>query len=182
MTNHKEDILTDHDYDGIKEHDNPLPGWWLFTFFATIIFGFHYWLYFTFGGAPTQIEEANKDMAEYRQMQKKAEPPAGEPLNAGQADAQAAKAIFSAKCAVCHGPELQGSIGPNLTDQYWIHGQGKPEDILTVIRAGVPDKGMPAWEGQLSGEELKQVALYVASAKGSNPPNPKPPQGNKVGN
>ena len=90
--------------------------------------------------------------------------------------------VFATKCAPCHGPQLQGSIGPNLTDDFWIHGKGTAAEIAQIVRQGVPDKGMPAWEALLKPEEIQQVAVYVAAAKGSNPPNPKPPQGNKVGN
>ena len=89
-------------------------------------------------------------------------------------------ALFE-KCAACHGPQLQGLIGPNLTDEYWIHGKGTLSDIAGVIRTGAVEKGMPSWDGQLQNEEIRALAVFVASQIGSNPANPKPPQGEKIG-
>ena len=184
-TNENEPVVLDHDYDGIKEYDNPLPTWWLITFFATIIFGFHYWLDSEFPGRQTQLQEVQKDLATLKLKQEKSSGPneseeafkafASSPENIGNG-----KAVFSAKCAPCHGPEGQGTIGPNLTDDYWIHGKGTHVDIAAVIKTGVPDKGMPPWEGQLSAQELKQVTVFVASLGGTNSANPKPPQGQKA--
>ena len=92
------------------------------------------------------------------------------------------KKVFSAKCAVCHGENLQGLIGPNLTDEYWLHGKGMLADIEKTVREGIADKGMPTWEGQLKPEELQAVVVFVASKQGSHPANAKAPQGEKVAN
>lgn len=176
-----------HEYDGIQEYDNPLPMWWLATFFGTIIFGFLYWIHYTTGAGPTLKQELGDDMAQVQQLQAKNAPKneSDEDLQklaaAGGADAKG-KEVFDAKCAVCHGMKLEGTIGPNLTDEYWIHGQGSLADIAKVVRVGVLDKGMPAWDTQLKPDEIQAVTVYVANAKGANPPNAKAPQGNKVGN
>ena len=89
---------------------------------------------------------------------------------------QAGAGLYAAVCAACHGDQGQGLIGPNLTDAYWIHG-GAPEDVYRVIHEGVPANGMPAWEGMLSQEEQAQAMAFVLSLQGTNPPNPKEPQG-----
>jgi cytochrome c oxidase cbb3-type subunit 3 len=90
--------------------------------------------------------------------------------------------VFGSKCAACHGADLQGIIGPNLTDEYWIHGKGTLTDIALVVRSGVLDKGMPSWKEQLKTDEVQAVVVFVASRRGSHPANPKAPQGDKVGN
>jgi cytochrome c oxidase cbb3-type subunit 3 len=187
MNNENEDaaLVPKHEYDGIHELDNPLPTWWLITFFATIIFAFHYWLHYTVGGGQTQKEELKQDLSMVEATQAKFAPKldsaeawvglAGDPKLV-----EAGHKVFSEKCAACHGPQAQGLIGPNLTDEYWLHGHGTLVDIAGVVRKGVLDKGMPTWEGVLSENELKAVVVFVASTAGSNPPNPKPAQGEKV--
>ncbi|MGZ3749173.1 MAG: c-type cytochrome, partial [Pseudobdellovibrionaceae bacterium] len=89
-------------------------------------------------------------------------------------------ATFSTKCVSCHGPQLGGLIGPNLTDNFWIHGKGTRMDIVKIIRSGVPEKGMPPWESLLSKDEVYGLAAYIISKKGSNPANPKAPQGVEI--
>ena len=86
------------------------------------------------------------------------------------------KAIYAKSCATCHGAEGQGNVGPNLTDNYWIHG-GTINDVFLTIKQGVPQKGMIPWEKQLTPLQIQQVASYIISLKGTNPPNPKEPQG-----
>lgn len=187
MENENEKLVSDHDYDGIQEYDNPLPFWWLVVFFGTIIFGFHYWLHYTVGGGQTQLAELKHEMQEISALQAKSpgvadsEETFAKLLN-DQSVLNEGQAVFAAKCAVCHGPELQGLIGPNLTDDYWIHGKGKMVDIAKVVRTGVADKGMPGWEGQLPPEEVLDVIAFVKSKHGSNPKNPKAPQGDKIEN
>lgn len=188
MSNNDEKMLTDHEYDGIKEFDYPLPDWWLFTFLATIMFGFFYFIHYELSDGQSIAQELKADMTAIESIKKSA-PSAGDSedelqkLLASAASVEEGRAIFGAKCAACHGPQLQGLIGPNLVDDFWIHGKGKLADIVSVIRKGVLDKGMPSWEGQLKDNEIKAVTVFVASQKGSNPPNPKAPQGEKgVGN
>lgn len=189
MSNDKDkDLLIEgHDYDGIMELDHPLPDWWMITFFITIIFSFFYWIHFEFGGGQTIEQELKADMAKleqrHNQSHKHKTPESNSDLLALAADPSAlegGKAVYAAKCAVCHANELQGSIGPNLTDDYWLHGKGTPQEIAGLIRLGVLDKGMPAWEGQLKDAEIRKVAVYIFKQYGTNPPNPKAPQGDKI--
>ena len=88
--------------------------------------------------------------------------------------------IYSARCASCHGDKGQGIIGPNLTDDYWIHGDGSIPAILKVMNEGVPDKGMPPWKGVIPAELEDDVAAYVYSIYGTNPPGAKAPQGELI--
>lgn len=176
--------LLDRDYDGIQEFDNPLPNWWLVTFFATIIFSFIYYIHYEFGGGPTLAEELEEKMKTIAATQK------SNLKEDNESDLLAllekpdvienGKKIYTEKCAMCHGPEGQGLVGPNLTDRFWIQGQGKIIEIAKVIRAGVPEKGMPAWETQLRPEDLQSVAVRVFLLKGTQPQNPKAPQGVEI--
>jgi cytochrome c oxidase cbb3-type subunit 3 len=185
MKNENEPLLKDHEYDGIRELDNPLPMWWLLIFFGTIIFAFHYWLHYTVGGGQTLKEELKQNLSAIESIQAKFAPKLdSEEAWAGLAGdptlIAAGRAVFAEKCAACHGAQAQGLIGPNLTDEYWLHGKGTLVDIAGVVRKGVLDKGMPTWEGVLAEKDLKAVVVFVASTAGSNPPGPKPPQGEKV--
>lgn len=176
-----------HEYDGIKEYDNPLPMWWLWTFFGTIIFAFIYYIHYEITGAPGIAAEYAAEVAEV-EAQKVANAPSAESeteesLSAAMASPDVVKlgeATFNRVCAACHGPHLQGLIGPNLTDKYWIHGQGTRVDIIKVVREGVNDKGMPPWGGVLKPDEQYAVVAYILSKKGSNPAGAKEPQGNKI--
>jgi cytochrome c oxidase cbb3-type subunit 3 len=185
MSDENDIPLTEHQYDGIQEFDNPLPNWWLWTFLLAIIFSFHYWIHYELGGGPGQNEELKADLAQIETLKKNSPQPSDKEeelallLNSDQAISEG-RAVFSSKCAACHGPQLQGLIGPNLTDEYWIHGQGKLTDIVGVIRKGVLDKGMPPWEGLLKEGEVKAVAAFIKKQSGTNPPNPKSPQGEKI--
>ena len=179
-----ENNLLDHNYDGIQEYDNPLPNWWLVTFYATIIFGFLYWVHYEFGGAATQAKELAVAMEEIEKAKASsdssavAEAPHGGPATPDEL--KEGRVVYAQKCGPCHGDQGQGVIGPNLTDNFWINGKGTEAEIRKVVAKGVGDKGMPAWEALLSREELQDVVLYVVSLKGSNPPNPKAPQGTEV--
>jgi cytochrome c oxidase cbb3-type subunit 3 len=181
----KELELPGHSYDGIEELDNPLPGWWLWTFLFTIIFAFHYFIHYELGGGPSLKQELASAMNE---LEKNAvhEP---EPTETEEALAIAMSGhdmvrkgaeVYSSKCLACHGANLQGQVGPNLTDKFWIHGQGSRTDIVKVVRAGVPDKGMPNWGQIISKEDVYAVSAFILSKKDSNPPNPKAPQGQPV--
>jgi cytochrome c oxidase cbb3-type subunit III len=195
------DELLDHEYDGIREYDNPLPRWWLGLFYATIVFAAIYVPYYLFGFGPTEAQMYQQELAEARQLYPQqaamatapaapaapgapaaAAPAAGpagiaDPSVVGNAQAIAAgAAVFKANCTPCHGEHGQGIIGPNLTDNFWLHGN-RFEDIVHTIYNGVPDKGMISWKSTLNPQKINEVAAYVMSIHGSNPPNPKPPQG-----
>ncbi|MGB5107353.1 MAG: cbb3-type cytochrome c oxidase N-terminal domain-containing protein [Candidatus Zixiibacteriota bacterium] len=95
------------------------------------------------------------------------------------AEVASGAAIFKQRCVQCHGAFGEGGIGPNLTDQYWLHGAGM-NNVVKTVKFGVPAKGMIAWRGFITQEEILKVASYVLTLQGTNPPNPKAPQGNKV--
>ncbi|MEP0365360.1 MAG: cbb3-type cytochrome c oxidase N-terminal domain-containing protein [Cyclobacteriaceae bacterium] len=180
----EETVMTDHAYDGIKELDNRLPPWWLYSFYATIIFGVIYILnYHVFKTAPLQEEEY---IAEMKQAEVEVETYLASLDNLidensvtfveDDAELLGGKEIFISKCAACHGQQGEGGVGPNLTDQYWIHG-GDVKSIFKTIKYGVPSKGMISWQSQLSPKEMQQVSSFIYTMEGTNPPNGKEPQG-----
>ena len=181
MSNEK-DELTGHSYDGIEEYDNPLPLWWVVIFIGTVIFSFHYWLHYEIGGGPTLNDELKIEMAKIEKLSGGVNSPTESEdelvrlLTSNQALAQG-KAVYESKCAACHGGELQGLIGPNLVDEYWLHGMGKLTEISQVVKKGVLDKGMPGWESMMKPTEISSVVAFIAKNRGSNPQNPKAPQG-----
>jgi cytochrome c oxidase cbb3-type subunit 3 len=175
--------LLQHNYDGIQEFDNPLPRWWVWIFWATIVFSLLYWI--DVGGflrGPGRIPDYERTMAEAAKKFPAAVGADASILAALAKDPAAlalGKSVFGTNCAVCHRPDAGGNIGPNLTDDYWLHG-GTITEINHTINTGVLDKGMPNWGKMLSPQQVNAVTVYVASLHGSNPPNPKAPQGVKV--
>ena len=179
-------LIRGHKYDGIREYDNPMPGWWTAIFLITIAFapiyvlGVHVFDWIDDYG--DDLAEAQADLAQIREAYATSGPAfktdegALREYAADAEFAEAGAATFEAICAACHGNVGQGLIGPNLTDDYWIHG-GSPTDVYRVISEGVPAQGMPAWDGQLSEEEQAQAMAYVLSLRGTNPPGAKEPQG-----
>lgn len=178
--------IKNHEYDGITEYDNPLPNWWLMTFFGTIIFGFIYFLHYELGGGMTQEQELSAALEKIKVLEKnhlQAESETVADVEQMLVDPKFIEngaQIYANNCQACHGNELQGMIGPNLADNYWIHGKGEGKDILTVVQKGILDKGMPAWSAVLGNSEMIAVSAFVLSKKGSNPANPKAPQGELV--
>ena len=186
MARRDDDRLVGHAYDGIQEYDNPLPGWWVWIFVATIVFSAAYGAYYQLGPGPSEVAEYEAEARIAREraaaLAAKAGVQSDETIAAGARDAGAmakAKETFVARCAVCHGPQGQGLIGPNLTDDYWLHG-GRPTEILKIISDGVVEKGMIPWKDMLSPPEIRALAAYIGTLRGSNPPSPKPPQGDRV--
>jgi cytochrome c oxidase cbb3-type subunit 3 len=185
MADQEQDRLLDHSYDGIQEYDNPMPRWWVIIFWATIVFAILYALNVPWvGKGPGRIAEYNADMLKAQATRAAAEPAGGptpEALAALAADPAAiasGKEIFTTYCAACHRPDGGGQIGPNLTDDSWIHG-GALIEIRTTINNGVLAKGMPEWGKVLKPDQVSSAAAYVKSLAGTNPPNPKPPEGIK---
>lgn len=173
----------EHYYDGIVEKNNPLPRWWLYLFYLTMLFAAVYYGYYQLGGGPTLRQEYEANMKAHDALgggEKATTALPAEQLEALAKDPkalEAGKQIFATRCVVCHGPQGQGMIGPNLTDNFWIHGDGKMPGILKVVQEGVVAKGMPPWTPILNNQEIQQVAAFVRSIRGTKPPNPKAPQG-----
>jgi len=173
---------TGHDYDGIREHDNVLPNWWLATLFLTIAFGFGYWAYDQSLGGPTSRQQYEAEIDAAAKAARERAKAKGEvtddllvQLSQAPATVAAGAATFKQTCAACHGAEGQGLIGPNLTDRFWLHG-GKPTQILNTVSNGVVSKGMAAWEPSLGPDRVQEVVAYVLTLKGRNVPG-KEPQG-----
>ena len=182
------DELLEHDYDGIREYDNDLPLWWVNIFWITTIFGIGYAIYVHTGMAETDHDRLARQLAELKavteqtQQQESSQVTEKSLLSLTQ-DAAVVKVgqeVYDAKCAVCHGAEGQGLIGPNLTDEYWIHGGGTLIGIRHIVLEGVVEKGMLAWKGQLKPKEIDAVTAYIWTLQGSKPPSPKAPEGEKV--
>lgn len=182
----EETILLDHNYDGIRELDNHLPPWWKWLFYITIIWSAVYLLaYHVFDTLPLSEEEYRTEMA-LAEQQKQARLATMDVIideNTVEATTDAGslskgKQIFNMNCAACHKEDGGGSIGPNLTDEYWIHG-GDIKDIFKVVKYGIPEKGMISWQNQLSPEQIRDVSSYILTMQGSNPPGAKAPEGER---
>lgn len=173
-----------HDYDGIRELDNRLPGWWVYGFVFCIIFAAGYlWRYHVAHSAPLSQEELTialeKAEIEKEAYLKKAANNIDEntvKLLNDPADLAAGKQIFTTVCAACHVADGGGLVGPNLTDDYWLHG-GSLKDIFKTIKYGVQEKGMKSWKDDYSPKQIAQLASYVKSLRGTKPAKPKEPQG-----
>lgn len=180
----EDSVMLDHDYDGIKELDNNLPPWWVYMFYATIIFSVVYIVRFHITGSgqlshEEYMAEMDAAVAEKAEMMANATESITEDNVVFLVDAptiEKGAAIFQGNCATCHGQLGEGGAGPNLTDEYWIHG-GSINSIFKTIKYGVPAKGMIAWQSQFSPKQMQQVASYIKTLKGTNPPNGKAPQG-----
>jgi cytochrome c oxidase cbb3-type subunit 3 len=175
--------LLDHEYDGIREYDNPLPRWWVWIFAGSFWFSVAYYFHYHVSHNGQSVSaEYEADMQEARELQAKAslaQPVSEASLGQLMTDAalmKDAQALYGLRCAPCHGARAEGVIGPNLTDSAWIHGQGALTDIYAVIDQGVLAKGMPAWGKQLSPIEVRKLAAYVGTQRGKAVPG-KAPEG-----
>lgn len=181
----EEKISLGHDYDGIGELDNPTPPWWQWGFIVSVIFSVIYlYTHLVSHSAPNQFQElafANQEAAEKQQLF--LETSAGKVDEntvvylSDPTDLTEGKSIFTSVCAACHGVDGGGSVGPNLTDDYWLHG-GSIKDIFKTIKYGVPEKGMKSWKDDYSPKKIAQIASYIHSIHGTKPATPKEPQGN----
>lgn len=182
----EKDIMLEHEFDGITELDNPTPSWFMYLFYASIVIAVGYMFnYHVFDWGKLQEEEYAVEMEEAK-LSKKAflaksanlidentvkESTNGAVISSGQV-------IYNANCVACHGDKGQGLVGPNLADEYWLHG-GKINDIFKTIKYGVPEKGMIAWGKSLSPKQISEVSNFIKSLKGTNPAGAKEPQGDK---
>ena len=177
-------IDTGHDYDGIRELDNRLPPWWLYGFYISILFaGIYFWRYHVSHTAPSSTEELQIAMNEAEAQKalylKKSANNVDEntiKVLTAAADIEGGQKVFTQNCAACHGKAGEGIVGPNLTDDYWLHG-GSIKDVFKTIKYGWPEKGMRSWKDDLSPMQMAQVASYIKTIHGTNPPNAKPQQG-----
>lgn len=179
----EEEILLDHNYDGIKELDNHLPPWWKGLFYITVIYAVVYLLIFhVFETRPLQAEQYELEMAAAQDRLNMLPQPEVDfdetsvTLSEEPADLLKGKEIFERSCATCHKADGGGLAGPNLTDQYWKHGGGI-KNIYATVKNGVPNTAMISWEQALNPVMIRQVASYVISLEGSNPPGAKGPEG-----
>lgn len=175
-----------HEYDGIREYDNRLPNWWLYTLFGSIVFAAFYWVYYQqlgIGDSPYEAYAAEMQ-ADREAKEKKAaamQPVTPELLTEMSRDTAAVatgKQAYEQMCAACHGPTGGGLIGPNLTDEFWLHG-ASPDAIYGVVRDGVLDKGMPAWGASLGEEKVRATVAYLLTLKNTKVAGGKEPQGER---
>jgi cytochrome c oxidase cbb3-type subunit III len=177
-------LIPDHGYDGIRELDNAAPPWIVWLFFGSIIFAIFYLVnYHVFKQAPLQAEEYQGEL-QLAEAKLKDQSPKNEKVLTQLSDKtslEAGKLLFTQRtCISCHGSLGEGNaVGPNLTDEYWIHGN-KFENIIIIIKEGFLQKGMPSFSAQIPEEDIAKLASYVLSLQGSNPPNAKAPQGEKT--
>jgi cytochrome c oxidase cbb3-type subunit 3 len=177
------ELLLDHDYDGIRELDSKVPPWFLWLFYLTIAFAVIYMLdYHVFSSSPLQDEEYQLQVQQ-AEIERAALINSGAFLNEESVTLltdptalDAGKQIFNANCVACHAADGGGLVGPNLTDDYWIHGGGI-KNIFKIVKYGVVAKGMISWQSQLSPKQMQDVSSYIVSLHGIAPANPKQPEG-----
>lgn len=179
------DIDMGHDYDGIRELDNRLPPWWLWGFYICIIVSVIYlWRFHVSHTGPSSIQELQIAMQEAEEQRAVFLGKAKNNVNENTvtqltdaSDLDAGKKVFTTTCAACHAVDGGGNaVGPNLTDDYWLHG-GSVKDIFKTITYGWPDKGMKSWKDDYSPLQIQQITSYVMSLHGTKPATPKEPQG-----
>ena len=179
----EQEIMFDHDFDGIKELDSKIPPWFSWLFILTIIFGVYYMLdYHVFATGKLSHEEYQQEMS-IAAAEKEALIKSGAFVNeetvtllTDAADLQTGKEIYDLNCIACHAANGGGIVGPNLTDKYWIHGGGI-KNVFKTIKYGIVEKGMISWQTQLNPNQMQDVASYVLSLQGTKPAAPKPPEG-----
>ncbi|HVY70838.1 MAG TPA: cbb3-type cytochrome c oxidase N-terminal domain-containing protein [Verrucomicrobiae bacterium] len=180
--NHQDDpLLLDHDADGIRELDNNLPRWWVWLFYLTIIYSVIYMGYYhVVGAGDLQVAEYTKEARRGEQVKNAALGKFEATLGTLQPSKDPAvlasgQQVFTTYCAPCHRADGGGLVGPNLCDDFWIHGSNFVDNLTTILN-GVPAKGMLTWKGVLKPAEIHAVGSYIYTMRGTHPPNPKPPE------
>ncbi|WP_339840141.1 cbb3-type cytochrome c oxidase N-terminal domain-containing protein [uncultured Maribacter sp.] len=178
------EIILDHNYDGIRELDNNLPPWWVYLFYASVVFAVVYLVRFHIFNDYTQDQEYEQEVAaaqleieEYKKTAKGLVDANTVELLTDASDLNAGKTIFESNCVACHMADGGGGIGPNLTDQNWILGGGIKNVFHTISEGGRDGKGMIAWKQSLKPLEIAQVASYVLTFEGTTAANPKAAEG-----
>lgn len=166
-THHDDDELRPHSYDGIQEYDKRLPNWWLFTLYGAIIFAAGYWAYYQWTGhMEPGYARVERKLGEFQRnaMNSGAAPTDLQLWNmsADPSVVSAGEKIYKTNCVACHGADLKGGIGQDLTDNAWVHG-GKPVNIYDTVMKGVADKGMPTWGPVLGPARVADVVAFVTS-------------------
>ncbi|MEM6730269.1 MAG: cbb3-type cytochrome c oxidase N-terminal domain-containing protein [Myxococcota bacterium] len=181
-------LLEDHDYDGIQEFDNPMPRWWINIFIGTVVFAAIYVVHYEFGSGQGIHETYLAEVAAFEEAEAVRLAKAGAASEASLTDVIAVasaiaegKNVYATNCQACHGSKGEGIIGPNLTDEYWLHGDGSLMGIYSTVSEGVLAKGMPAWSRVLSPQQLEKVVAYVGTMRGKNVEGGKDPEGDPVG-
>jgi len=184
----EKDILLDHNYDGIQELDNVLPPWWLWMLYITIIISAIYIYRYHLSGDWSSGQQWEQEMAAAKEKVDAYMASQGDivdentvALLTDETSLQNGETIWNepGKCAACHKVDGGGSVGPNLTDEYWVHG-GDIKDLFKTIKYGIPEKGMISWRKQLNAVQMQEVASYILiNLKGTNPPDAKGPEGEK---
>ena len=182
QTNAPDPLLLDHDYDGIQELDNKLPRWWVWLFNLTIVFAFGYMLHYHVLHRGLLMEGQYKlEMAAGAQIKARAmvafESTMVASLEPSKDPAVLARgrATFAKLCAPCHADDGGGLVGPNLCDDYWIHGSNFVDNVRTIWN-GVPAKGMVTWKNSLQPQQVMEVASFIYTLRGTHPKHPKPPE------
>uniref|UniRef100_UPI00404B5028 cbb3-type cytochrome c oxidase N-terminal domain-containing protein n=1 Tax=Gelidibacter sp. TaxID=2018083 RepID=UPI00404B5028 len=178
------ELILDHNYDGIKELDNALPPWWLYGFYASVIFAAVYLIRFHIFNGDNQYDELNNELAqakidieEYKKTAKDLVDFNTVTVLTDASDINSGKNIFNQNCVACHMADGGGGIGPNLTDEHWILGGGIKNIFKTISEGGRAGKGMISWKNDLKPAEMAQVASYILTFQGTTPANPKTAEG-----
>ena len=182
----EKDLEMEHKYDDIAELDNPTPPWFMYLFYATIVFAVIYLVGFhIIGNGKIMVTEyteevtiAEKAREEYMKKFANAVNEHNVKVLGDPKSLESGAKIYTQNCVACHGEKAEGKVGPNLTDEFWLHG-GSAKNIFHTITEGVPEKGMISWKKSLNPIQVQEVLSYIVSLKGTNPPNPKEPQGEK---
>lgn len=180
-----DNMIEGYEYDGITELDNPCPDWLMYIFYFTAFLAVFFLGYYFGSNSKNEILESYmKKLQNAQPMTVEQVPEVSESelvaLLQKPAELTSGEEIFVDKCALCHGEVGEGFIGPNLIDNYWLHGKGKISDIATTIRSGIPDKGMAAWKDRIPEENILRIAAYIKSLKGIQVENAKEPQGKLI--
>ena len=173
-------LLMDHEADGIRELDNKLPRWWVWLFYGTTIFAGIYLLYYHVLGGESSRAEYRHEMQKGDAIKSAAQAKFESQIASLQPSTDApvlakGQQTFLKLCAPCHRKDGGGLVGPNLCDDYWIHGSQFSDNLKTIWN-GVPEKGMVTWKTTLKPNEIYEVASYIYTLRGTKPPNPKPPE------